>query len=138
MVATEGGVEDQTLLRLGLKCLPRPSYGNQSAWTHSLHLPSYKVARVCITSLCDHLRATHKLLPTVAADAEFALCDRIWWFGFLRCLQIQDAEQFYPFRADFVGHLMPEYKRVFGRRYSHTQVCLSLFYFLCPPANFSS
>ena len=78
-------------------------------------MPSYKVARACLTSVCDHLRAVRKLLPTVAAKADFTLCDTIWWFGFCRCLQISTADQFYAFRQDFVQELIPQYKRAFSR-----------------------
>ena len=61
------------------------------------------------------LRAIRKLLPSVAARPAFQLCDTIWAFGYCRCMQISSAEQFYAFRADFVGDLIPRYKQAFSR-----------------------
>jgi len=107
-------------------CMTRVSYGNTRAYAQSFAVPSYKVARVCITSVCDHLRVIRKLLPQVAAHAEFQLCVLIWWFGFLRCLQITNQADFFAFREDFVGMLIPQYKAAFAR-YTTIQV-QSLFY----------
>ena len=95
-------------------------------------MPSVKVARSCIASVCDHLRVLPKLLPAVTADRDFQVCDRMWWFGFARCLQISSADEFYPFREDFMGTLMPAYKAQFGERYTTTDVGYSLVFPFVP------
>jgi len=84
-------------------------------------------SRACITSVCDHLRIIRKLLPHVAQHAEFQLCDRMWWFGFARCLQIHNQADFFAFRQDFVGSLIPEYKATFAR-YTTTEVTFFSFF----------
>ena len=111
---------------MGLSCLPRPSYGNRHGWTHSFAVPSVKVSRSCVSSVCDHLRVLPKLFPAVSADVDFQTCDRMWWWGFARCLQIKSEDEFYPFREDFMGTLMPDYKARFGERYTTTEVPIFL------------
>ena len=76
-----------------------------------------------MASVCDHLRVIRKLIPGAAANPDFIICDRIWWFGFARCMQIKRPDDFYPFRADFVGDLIPEHKATFGECFTTTEVC---------------
>ena len=118
----------QEFAREGLLCLPRPTYGNSRAWTHSFETPSYKVGRMVITSVCDHLRVVHKLLPPVAAHPNFVLCDKMWWFGFMRCFQIDSPDKFYPFRHDYAEILVPAYKKAFAE-FTTVQVGTSITIF---------
>ena len=101
-------------MQTALSCLPRPSYGDARAYTHSFEVPSYKVARSCLTSTCDHLRVARKLLPAAVRTDKFQLCERLWFFGFMRMLQVTNQEHFLVLRSDMARHLMPHYQRLFA------------------------
>ena len=78
-----------------------------------------------MTSICDHIRAIRKLLPAAAADPEFEMCRTIWWWGFARCFFITRPDDFYAFRSDFVTDLIPEYKAMFGDKFTLMEVCVA-------------
>ena len=47
----------------------------------------------------------------------------VW--GFARCFFNTGPDDFYAFRSDFVTELIPEYKAMFGDKFTLMEVCVA-------------
>ena len=105
---------EKILMNMALECLPRPSYGNKSAYTHTFESPDHKIARAIVASNVDFFRAVSKMAPQVAHTPTVFLLFDWWFFGLMRLKFIHTPEEFAVVRADLLQTLMPRMRETFA------------------------